>query len=173
MTSRAKNATTVSQCVTRTVTAWRRSLLLEARGNGWHARSVAPANLFCDSGGIAQAALRAVRGSLASCLIVANPCPYAAATLDAEGIASIRARSGGSGRNHPANRHDCGIDSSAQPQSRQTQTSGEGVTGGWLIVRDELRYNRISAGTTDTDPDWHFGQSILKPRGTSTSETST
>jgi len=33
-------------------------------------------------------------------------------------------------RNHPAESHDCGIQNSDQPQSRQTLTSGEGVMGG-------------------------------------------
>jgi hypothetical protein len=41
--------------------------------------------------------------------------------------------------NHPAESHAPGIENSLQPQSRQTRTSGEGVIGGWLIVRTLLR----------------------------------
>jgi hypothetical protein len=61
-------------------------------------------------------------------------------------------------RNHPAESQERGIENSDQPQSRQTKTSGDGVMGGWLSVRWQLRYRRISAGITDNDADWHFGQ---------------
>jgi hypothetical protein len=44
--------------------------------------------------------------------------------------------------------------------------SGHGVNGGWLRVRGRLRYNRISAGIIDREPDWHFGQTIRTPQKT-------
>jgi len=56
-------------------------------------------------------------------------------------------------RNHPAESQERGIENSDQPQSRQTSTSGDGVMGGWLSVRWQLRYRRISAGITDNDAD--------------------
>ena len=43
------------------------------------------------------------------------------------------------GRSHPAESQERGIENSDQPQSRQTRTSGEGVMGGWLRVRWQLR----------------------------------
>ncbi|MFY9852399.1 MAG: hypothetical protein WAK26_00810 [Terracidiphilus sp.] len=42
-------------------------------------------------------------------------------------------------RNQPAESQERGIENSDQPQSRQTWTSGEGVMGGWLNVRWQLR----------------------------------
>jgi hypothetical protein len=38
-------------------------------------------------------------------------------------------------RNHPAESQERGIENSDQPQSRQTMTSGDGVMGGWQMVR--------------------------------------
>jgi hypothetical protein len=64
--------------------------------------------------------------------------------------------------NHPAESHALGMENSLHPQSRQTDTSGDGVIGGWLMVRGILRYNRISAGTMENDEEWHFGQ-IMEP----------
>ena len=55
-----------------------------------------------------------------------------------------------SGRSQPAESQESGIENSDQPQSIQTRTSGEGVMGGWLRVRGEFRYRRISAGTVAT-----------------------
>ncbi len=46
---------------------------------------------------------------------------------------------GRSGRSHPADNHEGGMKNSDHPQSRQTRTSGEGVMGGWLIVRGIFR----------------------------------
>ena len=60
---------------------------------------------------------------------------------------------GDSGRSQPPPSQERGMENSDQPQSTQTRTSGDGVRGGWLSVRVELRYNRISAGTTVTDED--------------------
>src|SRR5580698_5960098 len=57
-----------------------------------------------------------------------------------------------------------GIENSLQPQSRHTRTSGEGVMGGWLMVRVGLRYSRTSAGITEIDSDWHFGQVMETPQ---------
>ena len=48
------------------------------------------------------------------------------------------------GLSQPADSQGSGIANSDQPQSRQTLTSGDGVTGGWLRVRGEFRYKRIS-----------------------------
>jgi hypothetical protein len=42
-------------------------------------------------------------------------------------------------RNHPAASQERGIENSDHPQSRQTKTSGDGVIGGWLRVRWQLR----------------------------------
>jgi hypothetical protein len=41
--------------------------------------------------------------------------------------------------NHPAASQERGMENSDQPQSRHTRTSGEGVMGGWLKVRTQLR----------------------------------
>lgn len=62
------------------------------------------------------------------------------------------------GVSQPAESHGWGIENTDQPQSRQTVTSGDGVTGGWLRVRGEFLYKRISAGIVATESDWHFGQ---------------
>jgi len=43
------------------------------------------------------------------------------------------------GRSHPAESQERGIENSDQPQSTQTLTSGDGVMGGWLKVRWQLR----------------------------------
>jgi hypothetical protein len=43
------------------------------------------------------------------------------------------------GRSHPAESQERGIENSDHPQSRQTMTSGEGVIGGWLRTRLQLR----------------------------------
>jgi hypothetical protein len=43
------------------------------------------------------------------------------------------------GRSHPAESQERGIENSDHPQSRQTMTSGDGVIGGWLSVRRQLR----------------------------------
>lgn len=43
------------------------------------------------------------------------------------------------GRSQPAESQERGIENSDQPQSKQTRTSGEGVIGGWLSVRWQLR----------------------------------
>jgi hypothetical protein len=64
------------------------------------------------------------------------------------------------GRNQPLDNHECGMENSDHPQSMQTRMSGDGVRGGWLIVRGPLRYSRISAGIIDREPDWHLGQTI-------------
>ena len=42
-------------------------------------------------------------------------------------------------RSQPAESQERGIENSDQPQSRQTWMSGEGVIGGWLSVRWQLR----------------------------------
>jgi len=42
-------------------------------------------------------------------------------------------------RSQPAESQERGIENADQPQSRQTWTSGEGVMGGWLSVRWQLR----------------------------------
>src|ERR1700675_2886443 len=68
---------------------------------------------------------------------------------------------GRDGRSQPADNHDCGIENCDHPQSRHTDMSGEGVTGGWLSVRGPLRYSRISAGTVDRALDWHLGQATI------------
>ncbi|HUV70691.1 MAG TPA: hypothetical protein VMW15_13575 [Terracidiphilus sp.] len=51
--------------------------------------------------------------------------------------------SGGAGArsdcSHPAESQVRGMENSDQPQSRQTRTSGDGETGGWLMVRGRLR----------------------------------
>ena len=63
---------------------------------------------------------------------------YAAATLVVTNSASAR----GAGRrecNQPAASQELGMENSAHPQSRQTHMSGEGVMGGWLMVRRILR----------------------------------
>lgn len=36
--------------------------------------------------------------------------------------------------------------------------------GGWLNVRGLLRYKRISAGITEIESAWHFGQAIRNPQ---------
>jgi hypothetical protein len=54
------------------------------------------------------------------------------------------------GRSQPADNQESGMENSDHPQSVQTLTSGEGVMGGWLRVRGELRYRRISAGIVAT-----------------------
>ena len=46
---------------------------------------------------------------------------------------------GRSDRNHPAESQELGMENSDHPQSRQTRMSGDGVMGGWLIVRGLLR----------------------------------
>ena len=43
------------------------------------------------------------------------------------------------GRSQPADSQESGMANSDHPQSVQTLTSGEGVIGGWLRVRGELR----------------------------------
>jgi hypothetical protein len=43
------------------------------------------------------------------------------------------------GRSQPAESQERGMENSDQPQSRQITTSGEGVMGGWLRVRWQLR----------------------------------
>lgn len=72
---------------------------------------------------------------------------------------------GRSGRSHPADSQERGIENSDHPQSRQTKMSGEGVIGGWLKVRGLLRYSRTSAGIRETAVDWHFRQTILSSSG--------
>ena len=42
-------------------------------------------------------------------------------------------------RSQPADSQERGTENSDQPQSRQIQMSGEGVIGGWLMVRKTLR----------------------------------
>jgi hypothetical protein len=42
-------------------------------------------------------------------------------------------------RNHPAESQAPGMENSLHPQSKQTRTSGEGVIGGWLMVRNVFR----------------------------------
>ena len=42
-------------------------------------------------------------------------------------------------RSHPAESQERGTENSDQPHSTQIWTSGEGVNGGWLIVRGPLR----------------------------------
>jgi len=66
-------------------------------------------------------------------------------------------------RNQPAESQERGIENSDQPQSRHTKISGEGVMGGWLSVRWQFLYSRISAGTMAMDEDSHFGQCIGTP----------
>jgi len=44
-----------------------------------------------------------------------------------------------SGRSQPAESQASGMENTDQPQSMQTLISGEGVIGGWLRVRGELR----------------------------------
>jgi len=56
------------------------------------------------------------------------------------------------------------MENSLQPQSRHTRTSGDGVMGGWLMVRLGLRYSRTSAGITLKASDWQFGQTMDKPQ---------
>jgi hypothetical protein len=53
--------------------------------------------------------------------------------------AAVGAGCGRIERNHPAASQERGIENSDQPQSRQTSTSGDGVIGGWLRVRWQLR----------------------------------
>jgi hypothetical protein len=43
------------------------------------------------------------------------------------------------GRTQPAESHDSGTENSDHPQSRHIRTSGDGVMGGWLVVRSRLR----------------------------------
>ncbi len=51
----------------------------------------------------------------------------------------VLATTGRMERSHPAESQERGIANSDQPQSRQTFTSGDGVIGGWLRVRRQLR----------------------------------
>jgi len=62
-----------------------------------------------------------------------------AATFVATMGVAVGAGCGRNERNHPAASQERGIENSDQPQSRHTMTSGEGVMGGWLRVRWQLR----------------------------------
>lgn len=85
-------------------------------------------------------------------------------TFEAASRAGLATVCGPIGRTQLAESQELGIRNSDQPHSRHARTSGEGVIGGWVSVREVLRYNRISAGMTEREPDWHFGHIMQIPR---------
>jgi hypothetical protein len=60
-------------------------------------------------------------------------------TFDEAIDAGVGTGCGRIGRSHPAESQERGMENSDHPQSRQTITSGDGVIGGWLSVRMQLR----------------------------------
>ena len=80
-------------------------------------------------------------GHGASLRLKALPEPYDVKTtvfVEATAVGVELAREG-VGRSHPAESQELGMENSDQPQSRQMLMSGEGVIGGWLRVRWQLR----------------------------------
>jgi hypothetical protein len=62
-----------------------------------------------------------------------------AGTIDGPMEDALGTACGRMGRSHPAERYERGMENSLQPQSRQTWMSGEGVSGGWLRMREVVR----------------------------------